>query len=147
MRFSWFGLFPFSGTEISFQIYWRFRGWSFSCRSKISSYSIQATVNCLCREDFWFDSRQFEERIISAVELMHSGDCSHLVRCDVRKSISNMSTMMNFFLIIFYSPFPVLDVNALSELQFQCAWKNVFNIMVWNSIPCTLVFLFSDTVE
>lgn len=71
MRFNWFSLFPFSGTEISFQIYWRIRGWSFSCRSKISGYSIQTTVNCLCREDFWFDSWQFEERIISAVELMY----------------------------------------------------------------------------
>jgi hypothetical protein len=108
MRFSWFSWFPFSGTEISFQIYWRIWGWSFSCRSKISGYSIQTTVNCLCREDFWFDSWQFEERIISAVELMYSGDCSHLVRCDVEqymlKSVCHMSTMMNFFLVIFYFP-------------------------------------------
>lgn len=87
LRSYWFTAVTLLGYKISFQIYWIW-GWHSACWSKISSNTIQTTINCLCRENLWLDSWQFKKRIVSTIGFMHSGESYWAYLLHIWKSCS-----------------------------------------------------------
>lgn len=83
----WFNVVTLLGYKISIQIYWIW-GWHSTCWSKISSNTIQTTINCLCRENLWLDSWQFKERIVSTIGFMHPGESYWAYQLHIWKSCS-----------------------------------------------------------